>query len=155
MNPPAPPRVALRPIQRADRGPLYAIHKAAMGPLVAQVYGWDEQDQRERWQTTAHDGLQVIEVDGATAGYIEVADHDDHIDIRNIVIAPEAQGRGVGSTLIADVIARAAGRHLDVRLRVHKVNHRAQAVYRRLGFVKIGDTPTHIEMHRPFRDRAR
>jgi ribosomal protein S18 acetylase RimI-like enzyme len=155
MNPPAPPRVALRPIQPADRAPLYAIHKAAMGPVVAQVYGWDEQDQRERWRTTAHDGLQVIEVDGAVAGYLEVADHNDHIEIRNIVLAPEAQGRGVGGALIADIIARAAKRGRDVRLRVHTVNHRAQAVYRRLGFVETGRTPTHIEMHRPVRNASR
>lgn len=141
--------LSLRPIRAADRDALYVIHKAAMRLYVAQTYGWDEADQRERWKHTAHDGVQVIERYGTLAGYLEVEQHDDHIEIRNIVIAPDAQGRGIGSALIGDIIARADARQVDVLLRVHKVNPRAHALYRRLGFVDTGETETHILMARP------
>jgi ribosomal protein S18 acetylase RimI-like enzyme len=52
-----------------------------------------------------------------------------------IEIHPDYQGRGLGSSLIRDVISDAYGRGLDVELNVLKANPRAKRLYERLGFM--------------------
>jgi RimJ/RimL family protein N-acetyltransferase len=62
------------------------------------------------------------------------------IELKRIVLQPEAQGRGIGSACIrwlADMVFRDLGAHrfwLDVKAR----NTRAQTLYRREGFVEEG-----------------
>ncbi len=62
-----------------------------------------------------------------------------------IVIAPAFQNRGIGTQLMHDVIARGK----PVQLGVLFENHRARALYERLGFLEIGRTDTHYQMIRP------
>lgn len=143
------PPLNLRPIRPSDRDSLYEIHKAAMHPYVDSVWGWDEDVQREFWKRTAHDGVQVIEWKGESAGYLDLQWHPDHADIVNIVLAPVFQGRGIGEAIITGIAAEARQRNMDVRLQVLKVNPRAHALYRRLGFEDTGETETHTLMTRP------
>lgn len=142
------PRLTLRPIEPMDREPLYELHRAAMFAYVHEVWGWEESTQREFWKHTAHDGVQVIEREGELAGYLDLRWHPDHADIVNIVLAPTFQGRGIGKAIITGIVAEARQRNMDVRLQVLKVNPRAHALYRRLGFEDIGETGTHIQMTR-------
>jgi ribosomal protein S18 acetylase RimI-like enzyme len=57
-------------------------------------------------------------------------------------VAPEHQGKGIGTRLISEVLQDAHSRGLAVRLRVLKVNP-AQRLYERLGFAVVGETETH------------
>lgn len=55
-----------------------------------------------------------------------------------IFVAPEARGKGVGSTLLKSVITEARRRgYQEVRLDVIDTNLRARALYERIGFVAI------------------
>jgi hypothetical protein len=40
------PTVQLRPAEPGDAEFCYRLHRAALGPYVAQVWGWDEAEQR-------------------------------------------------------------------------------------------------------------
>lgn len=56
-----------------------------------------------------------------------------------IAVAPAARGQGVGSALVAALIAEARRRgHAEIRLDVVAGNHRARALYERLGFAPAG-----------------
>jgi ribosomal protein S18 acetylase RimI-like enzyme len=81
--------------------------------------------------------------DGAPCGYLALEDHPAFIAVREIVIAPAFQGRGIGSFLLRQVLDQARERHVAVRVGTLLVN-RAAALYRRLGFRETGRTPTHI-----------
>jgi diamine N-acetyltransferase len=117
-----------------------------------------EQDARNRpfitpWDRTQHEGAVrfpdfrhfIIEAGDAypSAGFaILQGCRNPHksIELKRIVLQPEAQGRGIGSACIrwlAQMAFRDLGAHrfwLDVKAR----NIRAQALYRREGFIEEG-----------------
>jgi RimJ/RimL family protein N-acetyltransferase len=117
-----------------------------------------EQDARNRpfitpWDRTQHEGAVrfpdfrhfIIEAGDAypSVGFaILQGCRNPHksIELKRIVLQPEAQGRGIGSACIrrlAQMAFRDLGAHrfwLDVKAR----NSRAQALYRREGFIEEG-----------------
>lgn len=110
-----------------------------MGDYVTEVWGWDEQFQRDfhsrsfnprRWQ--------IITMDVATVGMIDVGHRAEEIYLARIEILPTYQGRGIGGYLISALICEAAQTGKDLVLDVLTVNRRAQALYLRLGFIETG-----------------
>jgi orotate phosphoribosyltransferase len=65
-----------------------------------------------------------------------------------IEIHPEYQRKGIGTTLINNIIADSAQNMKPVRLRVLKVNP-AKGLYERLGFSTVEETSTHYIMRTP------
>lgn len=64
-----------------------------------------------------------------------------------VFVDPEYHGRGIGTELCRQVLARAAADgHETVTLRVGKANRAARRVYRRLGFCPVDEHPDNIEM---------
>jgi ribosomal protein S18 acetylase RimI-like enzyme len=74
-------------------------------------------------------------VDGVEAGRLDVEERDDEILLALIELAPEYQGRGIGTRLIRELVNRADGKR--VTLSVLGVNDRAYQLYRRLGFAEV------------------
>ena len=131
--------VALRPARPADREFCYQLHKAAMGDYVAAIWGWDEQFQRDHHNRLFAPGRwQIITANGADAGMLSVERRPDEIYLSGIEILPDYQGRGIGSRLINALIDEAGGKGQDLVLEVLTVNHRAHALYQRLGLKEVG-----------------
>jgi ribosomal protein S18 acetylase RimI-like enzyme len=122
----------LRRATNADSQFCFALHEAAMGPVVAAVFGaWDHDVQRvfhEQWFDP--DRVQILEVGEMPVGILDVHDLRDHVYLARIEVLPEWQGRGIGSSVVADVVASAA----SVRLHVFAVNVRARALLRTARF---------------------
>jgi ribosomal protein S18 acetylase RimI-like enzyme len=136
--------ISLRPVTDDDYEYLYRLNESTMRTYAEQTYGpWDEAVARrifaERWRPAT---LQVIVVDGEDAGMLEVQPSDGEINLTNIRVAPEYQGQGIGTRLIAEVVRDAHQRGRPVTLRVLKVNP-ALRLYERLGFARVGETDTH------------
>lgn len=143
----------LRPATPGDIDALYAMHRAGMREYVEATYGtWDESYQRDAFitkyadvaATTAYT-LDVVLVDDVVAGYLHREREAEHILLANIRIAPQWQRRGLGAQLVETVVADAAP--LPVELGVLRVNP-ARALYERLGFRVVEETPTHFRMRR-------
>jgi GNAT superfamily N-acetyltransferase len=131
------PDVALRPVDAGDVDFLFDLHRASLGPYVDEVWGWWDDEQR------AHLAMnldmcraRIITVDGLDAGRLDVEEADDRVFIALLELLPSHQCRGIGTSIIRDVIARAHRESKSVTLRVLEVNHRAHALYQRLGFVE-------------------
>jgi ribosomal protein S18 acetylase RimI-like enzyme len=88
----------------------------------------------------------IITADGVDVGFVLLIDTPHLVQVHTIAIAPEHQGRGVGSEVLTDVvnIGRQTGR--AVMLSVLKSNRRAEALYTRLGFVVVEESTTHRHM---------
>ncbi|GLZ03325.1 hypothetical protein Acsp03_07920 [Actinomadura sp. NBRC 104412] len=130
--------VGLRPATPADSEFCFQLHKAAMGDYVAAVWGWNEQDQRGYHSRAFEPGnWQIITVDGADAGMLSVEHRPAEIYLGRIEIHPDHQGRGIGTRLITELLRQAGRQGQDLVLDVLAVNHRAYALYRRLGLREV------------------
>lgn len=136
-----------RPATSSDTEFARISHHAAYRDVVCRQFGaWDEalQDQlfKEKW---IPDQFEIVLCDGNPCGFLSVEDHPDHIYISEIVIAPQFQGRGIGSRLLNEERQRGREAESPLRLQVLREN-RAIELYRRLGFKEYGTTETHIRM---------
>jgi ribosomal protein S18 acetylase RimI-like enzyme len=126
--------INLRPATPADSEYCFELHKAAMGTHVTAIWGWDEELQRNYHARAFTPGQwQIITVDGAAAGILDVEHRHAEIYLGRISIHPDYQGRGIGSELIRDLLRQAREQGRDLILDVLVVNQRAHALYRRLG----------------------
>jgi ribosomal protein S18 acetylase RimI-like enzyme len=142
--------VALRPATLADSEFCFELHKAAMGDYITAIWGWDEQRQRDFHARSFNPGRwQIITADGTDIGMIDVEYRPAEIYLSRIEIHPKYQGDGIGTRLISALIDEAGQNGQDLVLDVLTVNHRAQALYQRLGMTEVarhGDNNIKITM---------
>ena len=142
--------VTLRPATLADSEFCFQLHKAAMGDYITAIWGWDEQRQRDFHARSFNPGRwQIITADGTDIGMIDVEYRPAEIYLSRIEIHPKYQGDGIGTRIISALIDEAGRNGQDLVLDVLTVNHRAQALYQRLGMTEVarhGDNDIKITM---------
>ena len=117
-----------------------------MKQYVEQTWGWDEARAASKFQERFHRShYQIVVVGGRDIGAINREKREDTIYIANIEVAPEYQGRGIGTAITNEIIAEARRDGLSVSLRVLKVNP-ARHLYERLGFIVTNEDGTHKYM---------
>jgi GNAT superfamily N-acetyltransferase len=141
-------QISLRPATDDDYDFLWRLHCAAMRPYVEKTWGWDKQWQAEYFHNHFDPTTrQIIEGDGGPIGCILVERREDRIFLAAIEIAPDYQGRDIGTELIQSLCSESDGRGVPVELQVLKVNP-ARCLYERLGFAVVGETQTHSSERR-------
>jgi ribosomal protein S18 acetylase RimI-like enzyme len=143
MDPQAP---SFRQANGDDRDFCWRLHRQAMRAYVDATWGWDETEQRRRFDESFDPALvRIIVVDGNPVGALKLDTGGVPIRLVSIAIRPQYQRRGYGTAVISHVLQEAAG--APVWLQVLKVNP-ARALYERLGFVVTVETTTHWQMMR-------
>jgi ribosomal protein S18 acetylase RimI-like enzyme len=145
--------IATRSATSSDREFARRVHHTAYRDVVQRQFGrWLEEEQDAffavGWDTASH---TVVTCDGIACGNLCVDRREADLHVREIVLSPEFQRRGIGSRLLRQVMDEARERGVPVRLGTLHEN-RAAGLYRRLGFLEIGRTQTHILFE--WRDRA-
>ena len=150
--------MSLRPSTPDDREFLLRVYASTRTEELA-VVPWDDaqKDASLRMQAEAQDadyrarrpGAQylVVVVDGADAGRLYRADLPGELRLMDIALLPEWRGRGIGSALLADLLAEADRRGMSVTLHVEHWNP-AVRLYERLGFTVAGQTDVYALMER-------
>jgi ribosomal protein S18 acetylase RimI-like enzyme len=142
--------IGMRPAIASDSEFCFQLHKAAMGDYVAAIWGWDEQVQRDFHTRAFNSGRwQIITADGEDSGMLDVEHRPDEIYLARIEIDPRCQNRGIGTRIISALIQEAAQNGQELVLDVLAVNHRAQALYQRLGMTEVarhGDNNIKVTM---------
>jgi GNAT superfamily N-acetyltransferase len=87
--------------------------------------------------------VRLLTADDAGYGYV-----DDVTPELTIAVVPEWRGRGVGTVLMEELLARTAGEFPAVGLSCDPANP-AMRLYERFGFVAVGASGTSITMVRP------
>ena len=136
-----------RKVNFDDMELLFGLSKRAMRRHIEENHGpWNESDQRERFfRSTDPANHELICKRNLPIGYISVDRATDAIHLRRISIIPEFQNRGIGSSLIKELMAEAAARGQPLKLRVFPENP-ARRLYQRLGFSVVKSTDTHVYM---------
>jgi RimJ/RimL family protein N-acetyltransferase len=142
--------VHLRPATEDDLALTFEITKDAMREYVVQTWGaWNEDEQLEKHQTNFIPSThRIIVVGGSAAGLVAVEDLPTHIWLVKLYLLSTFRAQGIGSEVLRRVVVHAESVHKSVRLRVLRVNTRAQALYARNGFRLIDQTPERIFMER-------
>lgn len=131
-----------------EDGPdLFELHRTAFKEHIEPIWGWDEEWQKASFvRECASSMTSVVSVNGRTVGYLQVR-HDPHrVYLQNIALLPEFRNKGIGTTLLNGVKAAATARKLPLELAVFRTNGSAQRFYEGHGFLRTGDSKTHIEM---------
>jgi ribosomal protein S18 acetylase RimI-like enzyme len=149
-------RVTLRPV-RADEEPfLYEVFASTRAEEMA-LTGWTaaQQDAFLRMQFRAqqkhyqaefpHAEHSIILLDDRAIGRLFISRNPRAIDLVDISLMPENRASGIGTGLVEGLLTEARKAGKPVRLYVLRLN-RASRLYERLGFKKIGETATHIQM---------
>lgn len=147
--------LSLRPVRADDAEVLYRIYAGTRADELAGV-PWDDRVKEaflrqqfdaqsaayEQYEGRSH---QLVLLDGAPVGRLYVARRDDEMRIVDIALLPEHRGAGIGTAVLRDVLDEAAAGGLVVRIHVEREN-RALGLYRRLGFVTVGEYGLHLRM---------
>jgi ribosomal protein S18 acetylase RimI-like enzyme len=143
---PGTPSYSLRPAVPVDSDFIYAVRVAGLKDYVAQNWGWDESFQAARSRASFNaENYQIIVVDSRDVGALWVESRENELFLADIEILPEWRGRGLGTSIIRDLLGRARVLGRPVSLQVLKINP-ARRLYERLGFSVVGETETHYLM---------
>lgn len=127
---------------------VYEVKKNAYIKYVEEIWGpWNEEDQRKYFDNfinTYKENSYIIELNGEYIGfYNDVLLEDNTYEIGNICIIPKYQGKGIGTKLLKDIISK--NKDKDIKLQYFKQNPVGE-LYKRLGFIPIGETNYHYQM---------
>ena len=109
-------------------------------PIEEDLFGVEKWTAGMFWNELANGHYYRVALDGdRVVGYAGLALTPDEAWVQNIAVRRDAQRRGLGRTLLADLLAQAArhGRR-QVLLEVAADNIAAQALYAAFGFETIG-----------------
>jgi ribosomal protein S18 acetylase RimI-like enzyme len=146
--------ITLRPAGSDDDALLRHVYAAIRADELA-LTSWadDVKDAFLRHQFDAQDAhyrdhydgasFDVIEVDGEPVGRLYVARWADEIRIMDIALLPEHRGKGIGSTLLSELIAEGAAAGRRVSIHVERENP-ALRLYERLGFRQVADKGVYV-----------
>lgn len=132
------------PVTTTEPRPEVGVRRAERADLLA-VFDIEKRSFPQPWPYAAferflgHRGFQVAEVDGEIVGYVVADSVDTHGGpighVKDLAVAPEYRGRGVGRTLLARGLSLVfADGVRRVKLEVREGNEAAQQLYREFDF---------------------
>ena len=142
MSDNGPPALLIRALRAGKESRLCARMMAASEPWITLKRGYREslaivEDRSREIHVALEDGrlrgFLILNMSGAFAGYIQT-----------ICVDPEARSRGIGTRLMRFAEARIFRESPNVFLCVSSFNPRARALYRRLGYVRVGDLKDYL-----------
>ena len=114
-----------------------AIRIAAMRESLERLGRFDPQRARDRFLASFDPAItRHVVADDERVGFIVVRLQDDGLLLDHIYLLPQAQGRGIGTAVLADVLARADASRVPVRV-VALRDSDANRFYRRHGFALV------------------
>lgn len=152
------PPYALRPARPEDRELLFSVYASTRAEELALVpWSRDEKDAFLRRQFEAQDAhyrehyagaaFLVIEAAGVPAGRLYVARWSGEIRVMDIALLPEHRRRGLGTSVMADILAEGDATDRVVSIHVER-NNPALGLYERLGFHTAADRGVYLFMER-------
>ncbi len=129
----------------AAAGPALELAALPESPLKTTLI----QQQFHAWLATYQqqyglEGLAIIESPaGSPVGYIWLHRTPEEHRIADLAFSPDVRGKGIGSTIVKQIAARAFADGKPLRASVAKSNAGSLRFNLRLGYVVTEETPTH------------
>jgi ribosomal protein S18 acetylase RimI-like enzyme len=119
----------------------FALREIPLDPPLTKVFPDDEPDDDEDDEDSGSRTVVALSTDGHLAGFVAVSysPWNRRLTIKDIEVAPQHRGRGVGRALMGRAVEFARERGAGhVWLEVTNVNGPAIHAYRRMGFAFCG-----------------
>jgi ribosomal protein S18 acetylase RimI-like enzyme len=152
-------KVELRAAEPADEEFLFRVYASTREDELREA-SWDGA-QKEKflrmqfgaqasWYAAQHAdaSFDVVVVDGEPAGRLYVHRGESEIRIIDISLLPEHRGRGIGSSILGQLLAEADEAGKRVTIHVERFNP-ALRLYERLGFSVAEDKGVYLFLERP------
>lgn len=135
------PAISLRPACEADLPQLLILWQAAMSPHFRAAGLSSKAENPERRLRMNFAMASIILHSKQLIGMLKL-DRTTHPcwQLVQLLLAPEAQGKGLGTTLLYALIAEAKSCGAGVQLSVLKGNP-AKKLYERIGFMTVAEEP--------------
>jgi GNAT superfamily N-acetyltransferase len=140
--------IILRPATAGDLAFARALYLDNMRAVTERVLAWDEAEQAASFAARfvpAEVGIVVL--DGEDIGWMQVAESEEAVLLKQFFVHPGHQRRGIGSGLLQAPIRRAAQAGKPVTLGVVKGNP-ARSLYERNGFRVISEDQYKVYMEK-------
>jgi RimJ/RimL family protein N-acetyltransferase len=151
-------RVTIRPATLADVDfltdtPIAATSDQGRFPdgvdLVEYRAGFREWTEEQLRDEVPDSVTSVVAAYGVDVGRLRVVRTPELVELAGLQLLPAHQGRGIGTKIVRDLMAEAAGSGRAFGLSVEKDNPRARALYERLGLVVVGQDGDEYVMRLP------
>lgn len=138
----------IRPASDADVEAVAELRAVVLRDDLERLGRYDERRVRQRLRDgfdAAH--TSVIEVGGAFAGCVALRTAGDARWLEHFYLAPHAQGIGIGSAVLRELLERCDRDGVPVRLNVLR-GSAARRLYERHGFLAESEDPVDVFMVR-------
>lgn len=143
----ANPPIALVPIREDELDAAFALYKTSLYPYIAQVFGWHEAFQRQRFRESYDPAdLYWAEHAGERVALVCFKDLPHELHLHLLLFYQAFQGRGLGSRLMAQLHARAAANGQSVTLSSFSCNQAAVSFYKRLGYEVLAEDEQFVDL---------
>ncbi len=114
---------------------IFEIKKGSIKPYVQQMFGWNDDWQRQFViENYKPQSIEFIVVEDKAVGILEINENENEIFLKNILIINAYQCKGIGSRILSGLMTRSKATNKPVKLEVLAVNKRAEKFYSRHGF---------------------
>ena len=139
-------RLQTRQATTRDRPFALGLYLATTEQVLGSTSGWDESYTRTRFGVVYRrkESWVVHDRDG-DVGWLQVRPGQRRVILHQIHLLPAHRNRGLGTALLYELQGQAAQDGKPVELWVLKPNP-AVSLYRRLGFLVIGEDPRRLRM---------
>nr|WP_199001597.1 GNAT family N-acetyltransferase [Flavobacterium sp. ASV13] len=145
--------IGLRDIQDSDLAVLCKIYGSTRTEELEKGTNWNDEQKNifiEHQFSAQHEYYQknyigakfyIIEKDNVTIGrlYIDFFFEKKGIRIIDITLLPDWRDKNIGSSILKEILEKAAKEKLKVTIHVESFNP-AMNLYKKLGFIKISET---------------
>jgi ribosomal protein S18 acetylase RimI-like enzyme len=129
--------IRLRPMSEGvvDRQALFALYKMSLHEHIDQTFGWEENFQRERFNTSYHDPDFIsVHLGSVTVGYVALKDEIEEVHLSLLLLQPQYRSRGIGRQVMQTLLSRASESDRPLTLSCFLCNQGAMRFYQNLGF---------------------
>ncbi|MER6085105.1 GNAT family N-acetyltransferase [Streptomyces sp. NPDC001833] len=139
----------MRPASDADVEAVAELRALVLRDDLERLGRYDERRVRQRLRDGYDaDHTWVIEAGGAFAGCVALRPTGDAHWLEHFYLAPHAQGGGIGSAVLRELLERCDRDGVTVRLNVLR-GSAARRLYERHGFLVETEDPVDVFMVRP------
>lgn len=137
----------VRPITLDDVEAIVAVLCAvAANPGMAADFRHDALEQARG--EIPNSVTYVICADDNRVGRLRVVRVEDYIEVAGLQIHPDWQNKGVGTTVMREILAEGGRTGVPVELDVARDNPNAERLYARLGFQRVAENDKDYRMRR-------